>query len=511
MESTATQARDRVKVAVLILPCVLASCAGSSEETGTGPSRPFPRVVLEDSALLAVSPPEERRWGFYQFPDMWRGPGGEIYLAMNVGEDAEVGVHEPTRFFVSRDEGSSWPSVSEGDVDFSPGIVTLPSGEEVAFGTERYVYHYSSYGHRKRREISLEELGIQPVVRFMDAWDVQVFAQYRYADIPQDRRRFPLARRSGSGSSWQQDFGTVDPSDLLLSVLVSAKDDKGEWHDVPPVVRVSPYYQAGSIFRPPDWPKVVLTVSDGTLLWAHSTQDPRFERTFFRVHLLASVDGGRHWKIRGTIADQPELADLGYGCGEQSLERMPNGDLLCVMRTQLGRDPEATNHLAAARSSDNGFTWSPPREIAPFSVTPHLRRLENGAVVVIYGRPGIHLRTSADSGRTWSEALTLVGPPEAKLMALTPAERWKMGSQISCSNTDVIVNGPDRFLLAYSDFLYRDEAGIRRKAIKVQQVVVQMPAGNERSTLPKNAEVTAARLGSFQHFRTRLQRLTPVQ
>ena len=76
METTATQARDRVKAAALLLPCVLASCAGSGEETGTGPSPPFPRVVLEDSALLAVSPPGERRWGFYQFPDMWRGPGG---------------------------------------------------------------------------------------------------------------------------------------------------------------------------------------------------------------------------------------------------------------------------------------------------------------------------------------------------------------------------------------------------------------------------------------------------
>ncbi|MDE2755355.1 MAG: sialidase family protein [Acidobacteriota bacterium] len=462
--------KEVARTGVLILLCALGSCthdAGESESVSA-----VPEVTLGEPVIVAVSPPGEKRWGFYQFPDMWRGRGGQIYLAMNVGEDAEVGVHQPTKFFVSRNEGRSWQPIPENQVDFSPDILTLPTGEQVAFGTEKYVYHYSSYGHRNREEISLDELGLKPVMTFRDAWNVQVFSYYRYVDLPQRVRRFPLTARANPDAPWQNEYGTVEPSDLLLSVLVQARDATGEWHDLPRVVRVSPYYQAGSIFRPPDWPKVVLALADGSLLWAHSTQDPRFERTFFRVQCLASSDGGRSWRVRGTIADQAGLATFGYGCGEQSIERMPNGDLLCVMRTQLGRDPKASNHLAAARSSDGGHTWTPPRELAAFSVTPHLRRLENGAVAVVYGRPGVHVRASADSGRTWSSAHSLVGPAETELLAMSPEDRWDLSGKISCSNTDVVITGADRFLVAYSDFRYLDVQGRQRKAIKVREVIV---------------------------------------
>ena len=462
--------KDVVRTGALILLWAFGGCTQEPGES-EGVSR-VPQITLGEPVVVAVSPPGEKRWGFYQFPDMWRGRGGEIYLAMNVGEDAEVGVHQPTEFFVSLDEGQSWETIPEDQVNFSPDILTLPTGEQVAFGTEKYVYHYSSYGHRNREEISLDKLGLKPVITFRDAWDVQVYAYYRYADLPPEVRRFPLARREGPDAPWENEHGSVEPSDMLLGVLVKAKDVAGEWYDLPRVVRVRPYCQVGSIFRPPDWPKVILALPEGTLLWAHSTQDPRFERTFFRVQCLASSDGGRSWQVRGTIADQPDLATFGYGAGEQSIERMPNGDLLCVMRTQLGGDPEASNYLAVARSSDDGHTWTPPRRLAAFSVTPHLRRLENGLVAVVYGRPGVHVRASADSGQTWSEALSLVGPSETELLKMSPEERWAFSGKISCSNTDVVITAPDRFLVAYSDFLHRDDQGRQCKAIKVQEVIV---------------------------------------
>ena len=459
-----------VRTGALILLWAFGGCTEDPGES-EGVSG-VPQITLGEPVVVTVSPPGEERWGFYQFPDMWRGRGGEIYLGMNVGEDAEVGVHQPTEFFVSQDEGQSWETIPEDQVNFSPDILTLPSGEQVAFGTEKYVYHYS-VGNRNREVISLDKLGLKPITTFRDSWGVQDFAYYRYADLPPEIRRFPLTRRAGPDAPWQNEYGSVEPSDLLLQVLVKAKDAAGEWSDLPRVVRVSPYYQTGSIFRPPDWPKVILSQPDGTLLWAHSTQDPRFERGFFRVQCLASSDGGRSWRIRGTIADQADLATFGYGCGEQSIERMPNGDLLCVMRTQMGGDPEASNYLAAARSSDDGHTWTPPRRLAAFSVTPHLRRLENGAVAVVYGRPGVHVRASADSGQTWSEALSLVGPSERELLTMSPQERWDFSWKISCSNTEVVITARDRFLVAYSDFHYRDDQGRQRKAIKVQEVIVE--------------------------------------
>lgn len=42
----------------------------------------------------------------------------------------------------------------------------------------------------------------------------------------------------------------------------------------------------------------------------------------------------------------------------------------------------------------------------------------------------------------------------------------------SCGNARHVVTGPDRFLVAYSDFNMRDENGRRRKVIKVREVVI---------------------------------------
>jgi hypothetical protein len=84
----------------------------------------------------------------------------------------------------------------------------------------------------------------------------------------------------------------------------------------------------------------------------------------------------------------------------------------------------------------------------------------------------VHVRASADSGRAWSGALSLVGPAEAELLAMSPEDRWALSGKISCSNTDVVITGADRFLVAYSDFRHLDGQGQRRKAIKVREVVV---------------------------------------
>ncbi|MDA2928237.1 hypothetical protein MYX78_13590, partial [Acidobacteria bacterium AH-259-G07] len=142
---------------------------------------------------------------------------------------------------------------------------------------------------------------------------------------------------------------------------------------------------------------------------------------------------------------------------------------------------EDSNYLAAARSSDDGYTWTNPTSIGAFSVTPHLLALDNGMVAVLYGRPGLHIRASTDSGQTWSESIPLVGPPEAELGIEELQEALDATLNIgvekfTCANTDIVVTGPDRVLVAYSDFQYKDRHGVRRKAIKVREVIVTPPA-----------------------------------
>jgi hypothetical protein len=145
------------------------------------------------------------------------------------------------------------------------------------------------------------------------------------------------------------------------------------------------------------------------------------------------------------------------------------------MRTEMGDQPGCSRYLAVARSIDEGYAWSPPEELAPFSVTPLLLALENGTVAVAYGRPGVYIKASSDSGATWTPAHSVVGPSEAELLA----DRWWdvrydhfSGNKISCGNLGEVVIGPDRFLLAYSEFGHRNAAGEECKAIKVQEFVI---------------------------------------
>ena len=225
----------RTVTAGLLVLGLLSNCQTGVQETDREPARQTPRVTLGPPVIITLGPPGDLRWGYYSFPDMWRAPGGEMYLAVNVGEDAnDVGEHLPTQFFVSRDEGKSWQPIQEDQVDFSPEIIALPGGEQVAFGTEKCIYHYSTYGPRQRELLSLDELGLKPV--FTTEKATLVAAHYRYGDLPQKVSRIPTKRRQGPNAPWQHDYAHLEPSDLLLRAPIGARDAKGDWSDITPSI-----------------------------------------------------------------------------------------------------------------------------------------------------------------------------------------------------------------------------------------------------------------------------------
>ena len=45
-------------------------------------------------------------------------------------------------------------------------------------------------------------------------------------------------------------------------------------------------------------------------------------------------------------------------------------------------------------------------------------------------------------------------------------------NEISCGNLGAVVTGPDRFLLAYSDFQHVNERGQQCKAVLVREFIV---------------------------------------
>lgn len=121
--------------------------------------------------------------------------------------------------------------------------------------------------------------------------------------------------------------------------------------------------------------------------------------------------------------------------------------------------------MYASWSADMGKTWTKPEVIAPNGVLPRLLRLENGIVVISTGRPGVQLLFSKGGvdSKSWTDPIEML-PYDS--------ESHEVQYAVSCGYTGMVATGPNRFLLIYSDFKYRNAANQERKAIKIREVTI---------------------------------------
>jgi hypothetical protein len=132
-------------------------------------------------------------------------------------------------------------------------------------------------------------------------------------------------------------------------------------------------------------------------------------RPYSRTYTCESADDGRSWRYLSTIA-YDELGSEGYN--EGTMRRLPNGELLAVLRTGNERDRACQdNPIMRTVSRDEGRTWSPPQRTGVEGAYPGLAVLSDGLVVMSYGRPGAMLAFSADGGRTWTDPTVIDATP----------------------------------------------------------------------------------------------------
>lgn len=116
-----------------------------------------------------------------------------------------------------------------------------------------------------------------------------------------------------------------------------------------------------------------------------------------RVFLVKSKDKGLNWHYVSTIACDPNVGPEGFRT--PSLVLLRNGELLCLMCNGDGGKP-----LWLSRSQDGGNTWGSLEKVDVSAGYGDLLVLSDGALLLTYGRPGLYVVASADSGRTWSKA-----------------------------------------------------------------------------------------------------------
>ena len=178
----------------------------------------------------------------------------------------------------------------------------------------------------------------------------------------------------------------------------------------------SPLYMSGPHFGT----GMIIQLPNGDLL---SPMQGKFKGdTVGRVFLTRSVDRGRTWRYHGTMSYEPkdpnpELPGQYIGAAESSIALLPNGQLLCMMRTQYSHLPNEYRPLYVCWSDDLGKTWTKPVPTTPhlMNIHPNLLVLNNGVVACIYGRPGFHVVFSTDNGHTWKDRISFSQLPEPNI------------------------------------------------------------------------------------------------
>ena len=178
----------------------------------------------------------------------------------------------------------------------------------------------------------------------------------------------------------------------------------------------------------------IVSLSDGSLLASAHCQFVNNKK--WHCFVIRSVDRGKTWSYRSTVAyelsegDKPRMA----GFTEPDLLVLPNGEILCFMRTGGGYDGQYTP-LYMSRSADEGKTWSVADPIADRGVYPRACLTQSGVIAIIYGRPGHWLAFSIDQGHSWTGHFCLDHGPQPR----------------DCGSYDWILEvAPDTLLAAYA-------------------------------------------------------------
>lgn len=136
-----------------------------------------------------------------------------------------------------------------------------------------------------------------------------------------------------------------------------------------------------------------------------------------RVGVDVSSDDGQNWRLLSEIPVVPN-DEKKYFC-EPHVVETASGKLVCLARVE--DVPAEEKFLYQSESLDGGQTWSEFKATALWGLPPHLLRLANGWLLVVYGhrrKPyGERACVSHDEGRSWDvdHIIELSGAPNGDL------------------------------------------------------------------------------------------------
>ena len=425
------------------------------------------KVEISEKRLVYSVPVNEKtsQWGVYSIPRLWREPDGKLFVLANGGIDSPLLQKNgcPDLLFRSDDDGANWRE-ERGDVrpelkllcGIDPPYCKLADGRSVCI--------------RERGGLNPVH-SARPLNRFLLYEGGDEVVSYRQGDLPPDV--FGCERRIYDASGKllvSDDVSLLMPERVLLlygKVFVQNKPVP-QRSCVRSTLLASPYVNS------------LTDLGDGTLGGTCFGQNPTVTDRFCgETYFIVSSDCGKTWTKRAVITQNAERYPFGLtgDGGESSLARSPEGTLYCLTRTDMSIDHSVLGGTSDAMlfvSKDNGYRWSDAFPVADSSVTPHVVALGDDLIVIVYGRPGVHLRVSDDGGKTFGEPITLIGKTLTEERSLGKGYmEAKYADMDSYSNTFLEKLSDGSFLILYTDLKYDPGDGLRHKAGFVCRITVK--------------------------------------
>lgn len=398
-----------------------------------------------------------KKWGVHAIPRMWREANGDLIVRLNGAEDNGLTQQAaPNLYFKSEDLGESWTFVENGPdiydmtvfMGINPPYTFLKDGSVISLGFKKNCWPI---------------MDVEPVKKYLMKTGANFVHVYKYGDIP-DNAKGVLLNTFVNGEKRTEEVN-YDFPEREIAVSAKGRIAGDKYLDLPE------YVQSGFFWSP--YMTGACELADGTLAaLAHGQRPDVPDRQCEEVYLIASDDRGKTWRKRAVAASTKDRFPMGYaGDGyEISLTAASNGDLLCAMRMEGNKD---TSDTMLTRSTDNGYSWSEPVSVADSSVTPHVVAMEDGVVLLIYGRPGVHFKISEDCGKTWSDSYPIIGKTLEEERKTGRSDReFKYTDMGSYSNTFIEKISENTVILVYNDMKYDEGDGQKHKAAFVRKITV---------------------------------------
>ena len=417
---------------------------------------------------------EEAGWGPYQFPCVQVLDDGRILVSVFVSQDRITHDGDLGRWFVSTDGGETWRAAVSDDLK---GVgLKLPNGDRLSFPLESSPelkgYSFTPFGTKlpdgKWRAPAVGKRFPAPDGAIGSVFGSVAFA-YLADRVPEEFREANwLVQRMKAGTS----ECVSERAKVIWPCFTRVVHARGDFSR-PVLKTVSPKCKAKI---GPDGAIWISTFSGE----GHVDPETKLYTPYYSAEIFRSEDGGRTFVLRSHLeyrADGKELPYASGGFSDNDFEFMPDGSMIIFMRTNyFDGTGDQWNPMYFARSTDEGRTWSTPVRFADRGTAPQIAKLKNGAYAVMYGRPGLYVRFTADkSGLKWSKPIALIKACDRSKLANRPkADPTFMDWDGQCGNGTFVPLTDDTAIAVYGDFYWPDAQGLKRKTVLCRKVRIAL-------------------------------------